>query len=311
MSSGADTGQYRGRFAPSPTGPLHFGSLVAAVGSFLQARSVQGEWLVRIEDIDPPREQPGATAQILAALESFGLEWDGALLYQSSRYDTYRSVVSDLIRQGNAYPCTCTRSEIRAHNLRHTGSASTRYPGICREGVSHPGRRPAIRLNVPSVAIQFEDREVGSYCQNIAEVGGDFALRRRDDLYAYQLAVVVDDAEQEITEVVRGQDLLELTPGQIYLQQVLGLTTPDYLHLPLVKTPAGEKLSKQTGALPLDLARTPELLHSALAFLHLSPEAEQRHAAVTEQLSWAIDKWPDRSCGSTMESASGGASALE
>lgn len=268
-------------------------------------------WLVRIEDIDPPREKPGASEQILATLESFGLEWDGDVVFQSTRREVYRSIVDDLLRQERAYRCTCTRSEIRDHNLRQSGNASTRYPGICRTGVKHAGRRSAIRLNVPSVSIQFEDREIGTYSQNIAKAGGDFTIRRRDGLYAYQLAVVVDDAEQQITEVVRGQDLLELTPGQIYLQRVLGLPTPGYLHLPLVKTPAGEKLSKQTGALPLDPARAPELLHSALSFLKLSPADDLRHAAVEEQLSWAITKWAERSRSPSGESGADNSNALE
>lgn len=285
---------YVGRFAPSPTGPLHFGSLVAAVGSYLRARAEGGLWYVRMEDIDPPREQPGAADEILRALEWHGLEWDGEVVYQSLRLDRYSAAIEDLVARGLAYACTCTRSEIKAHNLRTTGSARTIYPGLCRTGPRRPGRRAALRLMVPDEIIEFTDLEVGPIRQDLRRHSGDFVLRRRDSLYAYQLAVVVDDAAQGITEVVRGQDLLDSTPGQIVLQQALGLPTPRYLHLPLVLSASGDKLSKQTGAPGLRREDAGRSVGAALDFLGLDPPTDIRRAAIAELLAWGIRQWPRR-----------------
>ena len=285
---------YRGRFAPSPTGPLHFGSLVAALGSYLQARSAGGEWYVRIEDIDPPREVPGASDDILRTLESYGLNWDSEVVYQSQRTDHYSSALRNLEREGLAYPCSCTRREIREHNARHRGRATTVYPGLCRSGPLRPDRDTAYRLRITGNRIEFADQEVGVFAMHLREDCGDFVLKRRDGLFAYQLAVVVDDADQQITEVVRGQDLLDSTPGQIYLQHVLGLPTPAYMHLPLVRNDAGQKLSKQTGARPLTTAEAPSTLHAALCFLGLSPSADLRNAAVEEIVDWGVRHWSCR-----------------
>ncbi len=285
---------YTGRFAPSPTGPLHLGSLVAALGSYLRARSQAGRWLVRVEDIDPPREQPGATGEILRALEWHGLQWDGEIVYQSHRLDRYAVALDTLCEQDLAYPCTCTRSDIKARNLALTGSATTIYPGLCRDGPLRPGRRSAYRLRVPDGIVEFEDLELGMFSQDLRQASGDFALRRRDGLFAYQLVVVVDDAAQGITEVVRGRDLLDSTPGQIVLQQALDLPTPGYLHLPLVTTAGGKKLSKQTGAAPLKQKDASHSLGRALGFLGLNPPQGLQNAAPAELIDWGVSRWPHR-----------------
>jgi glutamyl-Q tRNA(Asp) synthetase len=239
--------RYRGRFAPSPTGPLHFGSLVAAVGSFLEARSRGGEWLVRVEDLDPPREAAGAADLILRTLEAYGLHWDGELVFQSSRGELYQAALARLIETGAVYPCACSRREI--------GEASTMagiYPGTCREGLP-PGRPArAMRLRVGSRAVHFLDGVQGSVEQYLDTQVGDFVIQRADGLIAYQLAVVVDDAAQGVNAVVRGSDLLESTGRQMLLQRLLGLPPVDYVHLPVATDAVGAKLSKQTGASPLD-----------------------------------------------------------
>ncbi len=241
---------YRGRFAPSPTGVLHPGSLVAALASWLDARAHGGVWIVRIEDIDPPREVAGASADILATLARFGLESDEAVLFQSERSAVYQAALERLIAVGAVYGCACSRREIELEAAR-LGLAPGIYPGTCRGGTR--GRPPrALRLRVPATAVAFVDRAVGRYQQALATEVGDFVVRRADGLWAYQLAVVVDDAAQGITHVVRGADLLDNTPRQIHLQRTLGVPTPAYLHLPVLTNERGEKLSKQTGARALD-----------------------------------------------------------
>jgi glutamyl-Q tRNA(Asp) synthetase len=245
--------RYRGRFAPSPTGPLHAGSLVAALGSWLDARAHDGTWLLRIEDIDPPREAPGATGDILATLAACGLEPDEAVLRQSERASAYAEALQRLLEAGLAYGCACSRSDAE-QAARAAGLPAGMYAGTCRAGT---GARPArsVRLRVPDPPddmIDFVDRAAGHCAQPLAREVGDFVLRRADGLWAYQLAVVVDDAAQGITDVVRGADLLDNTPRQIWLQRCLGLPTPRYLHLPLVTNAQGEKLSKQTGAPAID-----------------------------------------------------------
>lgn len=254
-----------GRFAPSPTGPLHFGSLVAAAASWLDARRHGGRWLVRMEDLDPPREIPGAADAILRSLEAFGLTWDGTVLYQSTRYGAYREAVKRLRVSGHAYDCACTRREIA--RAGHPGLDGPVYPGTCRDGLP-PGRHArAVRLRTEPGTMEFRDRAQGPIRQDVARAVGDFVIRRADGYFAYQLAVVVDDAHQGITHVVRGADLLDSTPRQILLQRVLGLPTPEYLHHPLVLTPEGDKLSKQTHAPPVDDGNPVATLMAALAFL--------------------------------------------
>ncbi|SAK68946.1 glutamyl-Q tRNA(Asp) ligase [Caballeronia pedi] len=246
---------YRGRFAPSPTGPLHAGSLVSALASFLDARAHGGSWIVRIEDVDTPRTVPGAADDILATLAHFGMHSDEPPVWQSERGAAYAAAFERLQQTGLIYPCGCTRREI-ADSLIHTHArhATLAYPGTCRDGL-HGKPARAWRLRVPdgdAARIGFVDRWQGPQTQDLATEVGDFALKRADGLWAYQLAVVVDDADAAITHVVRGADLLDSTARQIYLQQCLGVPTPAYLHVPVVNNASGEKLSKQTGAAPLD-----------------------------------------------------------
>jgi glutamyl-Q tRNA(Asp) synthetase len=244
---------YVGRFAPSPTGPLHFGSLVAAVASWLDARAQGGKWLVRIEDLDAPREQPGAAEDILRTLERSGLHWDGAPLFQSRNLHSYAAALERL--QAQCYGCACTRKEIADSSLGRAAfiaaDGAQIYPGTCRNGIPAGRAARTMRIRVPEKEILFEDRVQGTQRQNLAREVGDFILRRADGAFSYQLAVVVDDAEQGVTDVVRGADLLDSTARQIYLQRLLGYPQPRYLHVPVAVNTAGEKLSKQTGAQPI------------------------------------------------------------
>lgn len=257
--------EYVGRFAPSPTGPLHFGSLVAALASYLEARAAKGKWLLRMEDLDAPREQPGAADEILRALERLGLEWDGPVLRQSTRLERYRAVLEDLRRRGFAYPCGCSRKELEDSALAIDGARI--YPGTCRHGLA-PGKSVrALRLRTHATPIAFLDRVQGEIEQRVEREVGDFVLQRADGIYAYQLAVVVDDLDQGVTDVVRGADLLDSTARQIHLQRILGAPQPRYAHVPVAVNAAGEKLSKQTGAAPLDLADPKRELARARGFL--------------------------------------------
>lgn len=256
---------YRGRFAPSPTGPLHFGSLVAAVASWLDARAASGEWLVRIEDVDTPRTVPGAADEILRTLEAFGLTWDREVLWQSRRTHVYEEHLGRLRAGGHTYRCRCTRREIADSGVMGLDGAI--YPGTCRGLGIAPGPGLAERMVAPAQPVTFLDRAIGTIAQDVARDIGDFVVKRRDGLHAYQLAVVVDDALQGITDVVRGADLLWSTPRQILLQRALGFATPRYRHFPVVTNDAGEKLSKQTGAQAIDPREAPALLNAALAFL--------------------------------------------
>ncbi|QEA38577.1 tRNA glutamyl-Q(34) synthetase GluQRS [Pistricoccus aurantiacus] len=279
---------YRGRFAPTPSGPLHFGSLVAALGSYLDARSACGEWLVRIEDIDPPRCPAGAADTILHQLEAFGLNWDGAVSYQSAHRERYHQALERLREQGMAYPCSCSRKQWQDYPV---------YPGWCRQGICEPTRPCAWRLrsDLGLRLVIWRDRRLGEQCFDPADLG-DVILKRKDNLWAYQLAVVVDDAHQGITEVVRGADLLDNTSWQIQLQHALALPVPRYLHLPLILGADGHKLSKQNLAPPLPTQdkQVRPLLHAALHALSQAPSAELEQAPVEEQLTEARFHWDIR-----------------
>ena len=280
---------YIGRYAPSPTGPLHFGSLVAAVGSYLDTHAHSGRWLLRMEDLDPPREMPGAADGILRCLEAFGFQWDGQVLYQSQRLEAYAEATTELLRSGAAFPCACSRSEIADSGLH--GLEGPIYPGTCRDGLP-PGREArAVRLRAPDRRIGFADGAQGQVSQNLATDIGDFIVRRADGCYAYQLAVVVDDAYQGVTDVVRGADLLLSTPRQLLLQELLGFPTPRYLHLPIAVNGAGEKLSKQTHAHSLEGQEPGSTLWRALAFLRQEPPEALRTASIGEIWSWAMPLW--------------------
>lgn len=280
---------YRGRFAPSPTGALHLGSLLAAVGSYLRARSLNGQWLLRIEDIDSPRCVPGAADNILRDLEAYGMEWDGEVMWQSQRAAAYGEALNQLQQQSLAYPCACSRKEIEEHN-RSAGITSNIYPGICRSGL-HGRSGRAWRLNTEAAEIEFTDHIQGTFREILEHTSGDFILQRADGLWAYQLAVVVDDAEQGITEVVRGVDLLDSTARQIYLQQLLGYPTTDYLHLPVIVDETGQKLSKSDRAPAVsDQVRVATLLE-IFQLLGLPIDETLTDANISELWPWALSHW--------------------
>jgi glutamyl-Q tRNA(Asp) synthetase len=286
---GTPASTYRGRFAPSPTGPLHFGSLVAAVGSYLDARHHGGEWLVRMEDLDPPREVPGAADGILRTLEHYGLNWDGEVVYQSRRSSNYQVALDQLAVNGWLYGCACTRREIADSSL--PGGDAAVYPGTCRNGLPEGRRVRALRVRVDSAEVRIEDSLQGSTRQHLGREVGDFVVRRADNLVAYQLAVVVDDAAQQITHIVRGADLLDSTPRQVYLQRLLGLPTPAYLHLPVAINTAGEKLSKQTGAPSIDNTDPAGVLLDVLHFLRQDVPEAAGDMTLEDLLEWASEHW--------------------
>ncbi|CAD5378811.1 glutamyl-Q tRNA(Asp) synthetase [Pseudomonas sp. OF001] len=272
---------YTGRFAPTPSGYLHFGSLVAALASWLDARAAGGRWLLRMEDLDPPREVPGAQDAILRTLETYGFEWDGPVERQSDRHGAYAAAVADLLDRGLAYPCSCSRKQLEGHAI---------YPGTCRDA-ARPLADAAIRLRVPDAEYRFVDRVQGAYAQNLAREVGDFIIRRRDGLYAYQLAVVLDDAWQGVTDIVRGADLLDSTPRQLYLQELLGLPQPRYLHIPLLLQPDGHKLGKSYRSPPLPADQAPALLARALRALGQQPPAGLEQGSAAEVLAWGVRHW--------------------
>jgi glutamyl-Q tRNA(Asp) synthetase len=276
----AEAAGYVGRFAPSPTGPLHLGSLVAALGSFVDARQRNGRWLIRMEDLDRARVVPGCADQMLRTLEHFGLTWDGAVEYQSERGAHYAQALAELHAAGATFECSCSRRE-----LTDEGG----YPGTCRAGAVRAGPT-AIRFRVPDAAVEFDDRAQGRCLFGLGE-RGDVIIRRRDGTYAYQLAVVVDDHLQAVTDVVRGADLLDSTPWQIALQGALGLATPRYLHLPLVCEPDGKKLSKSMRSVALDPARAGAQLFEALTLLLQAPPAELVYEPARRVLAWACANW--------------------
>jgi len=285
---------YRGRFAPSPSGPLHAGSLVAALASWLDARAHGGQWLLRIEDVDRPRTVPGADEEILRQLAACSLVPDEPPSWQSRREPLYQAALERLVRERKAYACGCSRKDI-ALALRALGRDRTRhgelvYPGTCREGL-HGRQARAWRFRVPEGLVPWTDRRVGVHLQNVAEEVGDFVLKRADGLFAYQLAVVVDDAEQGITHVVRGEDLVDNTPRQILLQRALGVATPSYLHAPLVLGPNREKLSKQNGAAAVDVADPGAALAAAARVLGIALDAR---GSVPALLAQAVRAWGAR-----------------
>ncbi len=281
--------EYRGRFAPSPTGPLHFGSLVAAAGSYLDARAHSGKWLVRIEDLDPPRNVPGAADDILRALEALGMQWDGEVLYQSTRNDAYDTALKKLRTKNLLYPCACSRREIA--DSATEGIDGPVYPGTCRNGLQAGRAARSERALTRGAMIEFCDTVQGRITQNVERLIGDFVVRRADGFYAYQLAVVVDDAAQGITNIVRGADMLNSTPRQIWLQQLLGLITPRYAHLPVAVNVMGEKLSKQTLAQAVDTTAPVPALNAALAFLGQEPVADCAPHDAAEFWKRAITGW--------------------
>ncbi|MDO8350989.1 MAG: tRNA glutamyl-Q(34) synthetase GluQRS [Gallionella sp.] len=280
---------YRGRFAPSPTGPLHFGSLVAAIGSYLDAKHHNGIWLVRMEDLDTPRCAPGAADDILRTLEAFGLHSDETLICQSRRTAAYDEALRKLQAIPSVYPCCCTRREIADSALN--GIEGPVYPGTCRNGIPAGRAGRAWRARTNNAAIEFDDVLQGRISQHLERDIGDFVVKRADGLFAYQLAVVVDDAFQSITHIVRGADLLYSTPRQIYLQRLLGLTTPIYMHLPVVLNAQGEKLGKQTLAPAISRDDAVTTLMRVLKFLQQQPPEELRGATVEQILLWGTVNW--------------------
>ena len=283
---------YRGRFAPSPTGPLHFGSLVAAMASYLQALTNHGEWLLRIEDLDPPRELPGAEENIIGALRAHAFHWNGPVHRQSSHLDEYQAMAERLLADGYAYRCTCSREIVR-RAARKTGPAGPIYPGTCRDiEPANASQSPcALRLRTQHAIVTFEDILHGLIRCDVAESIGDFVIRRMNGLIAYNLAVVIDDARQGITEVVRGHDLLDVTPAQIELQRILGLPRPIYMHVPVVNNELGQKLSKQTGATPIDEKKPGHNLFAALDFMRQDPPSGLENEPLATIWDWAKSNW--------------------
>ncbi len=279
---------YIGRFAPSPTGALHAGSLLAAVGSYLDARAHQGKWLLRIEDIDTPRIVPDSATQILHTLETFGLYWDETETFQNHHTKRYHDALAQLQQDNLLYPCTCSRKQVQTDG--HMGIEGYIYPGTCRnQAFSHLTQAHSWRIKTPDKLITFCDRIAGMQKQNIAQKVGDFVLKRADGLWAYQLAVVIDDAASQITHIVRGNDLLLSTARQIYLQQCLGFQEPIYAHLPILINSAGQKLSKQTLAPAINTQSAISTLRQTLNHLFLYPPQEIDH--IPDLLQWAIDNW--------------------
>lgn len=273
---------YIGRFAPSPTGPLHIGSLLTAVASYVDAKANNGQWLVRMEDLDPPRESIEAAHSILQSLLAHGLQWDDEVLYQSQRHSHYQQVIDQLLKQQLAYRCRCSRKQLPANNI---------YPGYCRQQHVSAVLPHSIRITTNDKGISFKDPIQGFFQQQLNTDVGDFIVLRKDALFAYQLAVVIDDAYQNITKVIRGSDLLDNTPRQIYLQQVLHYPLPSYLHLPVINNEREQKLSKQHGAQAIDDNLATENLFYCLTALGQTPPETLRHSSSSVILQWAIKHW--------------------
>jgi glutamyl-Q tRNA(Asp) synthetase len=278
---------YVGRFAPSPTGPLHIGSLATAVASFLHARQSAGSWLVRIEDIDPPREVRGAADEILRTLEAYELFWDGTAIFQSARHAAYDAACSGLLSSGLAFRCSCTRSALRSDGDGPAGP----YPGTCRDATTHD-QATAVRVRVADHRIvRFDDGLQGPIATELAAVTGDYVIWRRDGLPAYHLGVVIDDADEGITTVVRGVDLLDSTAVHLHLQATLGLPSPAYFHVPVVVNQEGRKLSKQTGAEPIGRSDPGAMAATVLDLLGAGVPAELRGAPPGDLWRWAVTNW--------------------
>jgi glutamyl-Q tRNA(Asp) synthetase len=275
-----DKQPYIGRFAPSPTGPLHLGSLYTALAGFLQARSRQGLWLLRIDDLDSPRNIKGSADNILKTLDVFGLHWDGSVVYQSQHLDVYDEILDKLAKNNLIYPCTCSRKTLAGI-----------YSGLCRDKQPPRNSLYSLRIKTDERIISFLDDLQGLVSDNLSGKHGDFILKRKDRVIAYQFAVVVDDNRQGVNHVVRGVDLLDSTPRQIYLQQTLGLATPGYMHVPVIIDEQGYKLSKQTRATAVDLKTPYSVIFALLTLLKQNPPCELQHAPVAEILNWAIDHW--------------------
>lgn len=282
-----------GRFAPTPSGPLHFGSLVTAIASYCHAKSANGQWLLRIEDVDTPRNVAGATDEILFALEAFGFEWDGEIEYQSDQFERYEQVLQTLSDRHLSYACECSRRTLREAGCQQ-GPLGMIYPGICRDK-SLPEKNHSIRLNThESGVVEYFDQVYGRIEFDIEQQSGDFKLRRSDGIFAYHLAVVVDDERQGINQIVRGADLLEATCLHLHLQKLLGYRAAEYLHVPLVKNAAGDKLSKQTGATAIDHRHSNSLINKALITLRQPVDETMNDASAVEILNAAVKNWDHR-----------------
>ena len=275
---------YKGRFAPSPTGPVHYGTLIAAVGSYLQAKKNNGEWLIRMEDVDTTRKIEGSDVDILNTLEAFGFEWHGEIIYQSKQTELYEQALEQLISQSMVFPCLCSRKQLAESN-------SEIYPGNCRGRHLPEKNEHALRVVAKNITIKFNDAVMAKQSQNIEQQCGDFVIKRRDGLFAYQLAVVVDDALQGISEIVRGADLLDCTPRQIYLQQLLNYPTPAYCHLPLAVDSAGNKISKSEGASKINIKLKEKQLVCVLDFLGQQPPVDLAESNIKDIWVWAIKHW--------------------
>lgn len=271
---------YVGRFAPTPTGPLHFGSLVAALASYLDAKAHNGTWLLRIEDLDPPREDPTASTVIPQQLQDHGLLWDGDIQFQSQHSQRYEAALSKLAHSKHTFHCQCSRKQLAQHHGLHLGPCDTSNT-----------EQTAIRLAVPDQTVSFNDEVYGAYSQNLLKQVGDQVLKRKDGLFAYQLAVVVDDHHSEVTHVVRGVDLLDNTPRQLYLMNCLGYDHPHYLHLPLVVNDQGQKLSKQNKAMAIEAQQAKQNLIKALVFLKQTVTPEMKQHSIAQLLNQAVDQW--------------------
>jgi len=278
---------YTGRFAPSPTGPLHLGSLVTALASFLDARKHQGLWLLRIDDLDTPRNVDGAAESIIHSLECFGLHWDLPIYYQSQSLQHYYSSIDKLLNEQHLYPCCCSRKELAETNLQNPQI----YPGFCRNKAINQDKPHALRLKTHDSILSFHDQLQGTVSQNLTQDPGDFIIKRKDRIIAYQFAVVIDDFHQNITHVVRGYDLLNSTPRQLFVQKLLGYSHPEYMHVPIIVNQQGEKLSKQTHAEGVDIKKPAETLFLLLTLLKQEPPDSLRKAKIADILDWAIAHW--------------------